>query len=601
MRYLTNNIRQSFRFLKQTSQYFKNVVLMNGFILFVVAPLLVTIIRFILQRGDIPYLSYDTIGDIFFHHPFVLLSLLIMLVLILLILYFEFTFLLLTMYFIQKRQKVSLGSLLKETMRHLRKFKVSNFFAFLFYFLLLSPIGWTQFNSELLSKVKVPIFIVDFIFENRISIIAVFIALYVALLYLGIRLIFTLPLMILNNDTFRVASRSSWEKTKKSFLAILGQLIFVAGTITLVVLLFDTGVIYVQYLVDAFYPSQALKVAILLLTILQIMWVINMVLSTIGIFFVTISFMDSRGWLPELSKEFLDKTKSKYQSTTSRVTKLLISIGLGVILLFGVLRYNTQFLQDQYLSHPIAISHRGVDNGNHVQNSLESLTLTSQEAHPDFIEMDIQETKDNQFVVMHDFNLKQLTGIKKRPKDLTLEELIKLDVHDNQQSAKIASFDDYFKQANDLNQKLLIEIKATKDDSDDMLERFVQLYGKMIHENGHEIQSLSFDVVTGLKEIDDSLVVGYIMPFSIAGPPDGEMDFYSIEYTTLTTNLVKSVHQQNKQLYVWTPNDEETMTRMMFYGVDAIITDRVKLLNSVRKKEQVTYADKLIYFLVGVG
>ena len=44
------------------------------------------------------------------------------------------------------------------------------------------------------------------------------------------------------------------------------------------------------------------------------------------------------------------------------------------------------------------------------------------------------------------------------------------------------------------------------------------------------------------------------------------------------------------------------MKRMMFYGVDGIITDRMDLLNQAKKlDEEETYADKLAYFVVGFG
>ena len=48
------------------------------------------------------------------------------------------------------------------------------------------------------------------------------------------------------------------------------------------------------------------------------------------------------------------------------------------------------------------------------QNTVESLEKTAQ-LKPDLIEMDIQETKDGQFVMMHDANLKGLAGINKTP------------------------------------------------------------------------------------------------------------------------------------------------------------------------------------------
>lgn len=45
------------------------------------------------------------------------------------------------------------------------------------------------------------------------------------------------------------------------------------------------------------------------------------------------------------------------------------------------------------------------------------------------------------------------------------------------------------------------------------------------------------------------------------------------------------------------------MTRMMFYGVDGIVTDQLRLLNETIKTDlnEVTYSDKLVHFVLGIG
>src|SRR5690625_2466644 len=58
---------------------------------------------------------------------------------------------------------------------------------------------------------------------------------------------------------------------------------------------------------------------------------------------------------------------------------------------------------------PVTISHRGVAEKNGVQNTIPALERTHR-LYPDYVEMDVHETKDHQFVVMHDENLKELAG-----------------------------------------------------------------------------------------------------------------------------------------------------------------------------------------------
>ncbi|RGI28459.1 glycerophosphoryl diester phosphodiesterase membrane domain-containing protein [Melissococcus sp. OM08-11BH] len=596
-----NSIKRSLEFIKDGVSSSKSVILANVIILFIMAPFMVTLTRFILKMGDIPYLSYDTVGLILFHHPIVLFLMIMMLFLLVFTIYFEYTFLLLTMYFVKHKVAISLRQLAKETIFQMKKLKISNFLFFLCYFILLGSIGAIRFNSDLLSKFKIPIFIVDFIFENRVIFIILFILAYVSLIAIAIRLMFTLPLMIFKDYTFKKASQTSWYLTKKHLKTIIIQFISVMGTIAIIAVVVNGLLIGIQEVVDTYYQSSSFYVAIVLLTLLQFNWVFNLVLTTIGIFFITISYLDKSGYLPNTNDIFPLINKTTFKQVTWP-QKIIVTLG-GIWLIISVLSYNYLFLTQPSIHRPLTISHRGVDNGNHVQNSIEALEMTSKKTRPNFVEMDVQETKDKEFIVMHDFKLNQLVKQKGRPNEFTREELQHMTAKENGKQAHLVSFDDYLKRAKELNQKLLIEIKATKQDSPDMVERFIKKYYDTIKEEGHEIQSLSFDVVKELKEKKPDLYVGYIMPFTLAGPPEGKMDFYSVEYTTLTKNLVQSMHNQEKKVYVWTLNDTDTTNRMIFYGVDGVITDNMTLLNTVLSRDikETTYADKLLYFLVGIG
>lgn len=204
------------------------------------------------------------------------------------------------------------------------------------------------------------------------------------------------------------------------------------------------------------------------------------------------------------------------------------------------------------LTKPVTLSHRGVDNANGVQNTLAALEKTSLEK-PDYIEMDIQETKDKEFVVMHDFNLKKLTGVNKRPNELTLAELTQLTVKENGMEEPVCSFDAYLEKAASLNQKLLIEIKATKQDSPDMIDRFISKYRTTILQQKHSIQTLTFDVATALKQKESDFYVGYILPFNIVGPPISNVDFFTMEYTTLNRNFINAAHNDGKKFMLGQP------------------------------------------------
>ncbi len=54
-------------------------------------------------------------------------------------------------------------------------------------------------------------------------------------------------------------------------------------------------------------------------------------------------------------------------------------------------------------------------------------------------------------------------------------------------------------------------------------------------------------------------------------------DHFSIEATSITSDLVSRVHREGKELYAWTVNTQESIRKMIELNVDNIITDNISL------------------------
>ncbi|MGX7163417.1 glycerophosphoryl diester phosphodiesterase membrane domain-containing protein [Enterococcus massiliensis] len=599
MNYLKNSLINVGEFLVATQAYFRDVLVMHGVILFIIIPLLSNSTQFILKRGHIHYLSYDNLGDILVNHPAVALSLVLILLIILLVVFFEFTFLLLSVYFIKKKQPVSLRQLLRMTLLQIKKLRPSVFLFFLFYFFLILPLGGLSFNSDLLSKIKIPAFIQEFIFSNRVWVVSSFVLFYLALLYVGIRVIFALPEMILSDLPFREAIRESLRSTKRRFFAIVGQFIAIGVSILAVVAVGFGIVLLLQLLIENYFPDLSLSSAVFAMTFLQFFLLLNIIFSTVGIFYIIIDFMDDENFLPEIPEWFYQEPLGKKRHKKTWDTLLIV---LAIFFGIGVALYNMNYLTSSSPTIPLTFSHRGVSDRNGVQNSLTALEKTSK-FKPDYVEMDVQLTKDKQFIVVHDFNLRNLTGVNKKPGDLTLAQLEKLTVKENGQHAPLVSFDAYLEKAQELDQKLLIEIKTQEKDVTPTVDTFLEKYATVIHENQYMVQSLSYPVVEEIKTKEPTIQTGYILPFNLVGSPITKADFLTMEYSTINRNFINAAKADGKKVIVWTPNSEEGMSRMIFYGVDGIITDQMPALNQAVKnaKKPMTYSDKLINFVIGVG
>ncbi|MGZ7142749.1 glycerophosphodiester phosphodiesterase, partial [Streptococcus pyogenes] len=77
------------------------------------------------------------------------------------------------------------------------------------------------------------------------------------------------------------------------------------------------------------------------------------------------------------------------------------------------------------------------------------------------------------------------------------------------QTARIPTFDEYLALANQLDQKLLVEIKTQRKDTAELVNAFLARYQEDLLANGHIMQSLSYTVVEELKAQAPQLISGY--------------------------------------------------------------------------------------------
>ena len=106
----------------------------------------------------------------------------------------------------------------------------------------------------------------------------------------------------------------------------------------------------------------------------------------------------------------------------------------------------------------IPIAHRGFDNGDIPENSMEAFQNAIDRGYG--IELDVQLTKDNEVIVFHDTNLKRLTGDDRDVKDITYEELKSLNLENTKE--KIPTLREVIELVN--NQvPLIVEIKEVED------------------------------------------------------------------------------------------------------------------------------------------
>lgn len=549
------------QFNRHWFQYLGLFISIDLLVQLIVIPLFRLVTTLVLQAGEVPFVSYQNIVTIVTRHPLVVLALVAELICLLLVIYGQFTLILLGIQQIgQGRLKIR--RLLGETGHRLASLRGSSLLVLLVYFLLVIPFADLVFRTPLLAKVQIPQFILDYLTRNAL-LVTLLILFYGLIFIVGVRLIYALPLMIYRGQQPRTALVNSWHRTRRGrWWPPLARVIVIGLLVVVAMGIFYALTVGLQFGADHLLRSAAYYFAIGDLLVIQL-----------GSEFLA-------AWATTLTIETLFQplfdNHARAQPVPSLASRITVIVAL-VVLAIGTGVGNAFYLSGRGDRRPVTVSHRGVADQNGVQNTIPAMVKTHR-LHPDYVEMDIHETKDHQFVVLHDENLAALTGVNKTPHQLTLDQLTHLTAHENGHQAKIASFDDYLRTANRLHQRLLVEVKTTPQDSPGMLRRFVRRYGTTLVRHHDQLHSLNYRVVKQLRQLDPRLTVLYIQPYNFTYP-NTAANGYSMEYSTLTDDFIDLAHLQNKFVYAWTVNDDVVMKQLMYKNVDGIITDNLVELN----------------------
>ncbi|WEG72658.1 glycerophosphodiester phosphodiesterase [Vagococcus intermedius] len=250
-----------------------------------------------------------------------------------------------------------------------------------------------------------------------------------------------------------------------------------------------------------------------------------------------------------------------------------------------------------YQPQTTIVAHRGfMEKG--VENSLGSLRAAA-EVGADMVEMDIQETKDGQFVVMHDYNLKRLAGLDQEVRNMTLKELQTVKIVQNGFTDRIPSLKEYIDEAKSLNMKLLIEVKPHGYESEDMCDNLIKVLKDKQVLSWFSVQSLDKPILDELKIKEPRLKTGYIIPLNFGHLPDTLHNFYVLEEFSVTENLLEEAKELKKGLFVWTVNKDELLKHYLRLDVDGIISNHpdrgVEFRES--REETETFLNRVLFLL----
>ncbi len=517
----------------------------------------------ILQYSGLWVLNQENFFKLY-RHPFAILFLFVFFLFVCIIIFIEFTLLLYAV-----KDELHWGQLRRFVYQRIIK-KARQLFSieigfFLVYLILMIPLANLGLSSTLLSKFKIPDFIGDELMKSTFSMLC-YMSFQAVVFYLNIRLIYFLPYFSLTNKGLKESFISSLRATKHKFLAITYKII---KFIILTMLLTFSVTLIAAFIISILDPAKSsLLKASIIYTILEAnYYAINLLVKFGLIYFMAQKIVE------DFACSFPSLQKRPFYFN---IHWWIFIIGFSIVAFLNqsqlsVLKENRQVLK---------ISHRG-DSNNFVENSLPALKAAKKEK-ADFVEMDVVMTKDKHFVVFHDKSLRRLANRKEKISQMTLKELKTIKIfNENNESTYIADLKEYLALSKQIKQPLFIELKLYHNDRQEYYQNFMKEYLSSDHLSDNRIISLDLDLLKLVKKDHPEIKTGYIIPIQWGLLQDLPVDFYVVEEFSYNTLFALSASKQGKEVYVWTINKKSEMERLMYSGVDGILTDDVKTLDKI--------------------
>ena len=239
--------------------------------------------------------------------------------------------------------------------------------------------------------------------------------------------------------------------------------------------------------------------------------------------------------------------------------------------------------QSQQWPLPFVIAHRGASKLA-PENTIAALKAAKQ-AGSEWVECDIQLTKDNQPVIFHDTKLNRTTNGRGKLSDFTLSALQKLDAGSwfsaEFAGEKVPTLQAWLQCALTLKLKLNLELKCeTKKESILLAESVIDHLQKYwpAHSNSIFISSSNQFALMQIQERANTLLLGLISEKIFSEKMAANLFQSNIislhqPFKILNADYVAMLHEQSLHVLAYTVNDLSVLEKLKAIGVDGVFSD----------------------------
>lgn len=234
----------------------------------------------------------------------------------------------------------------------------------------------------------------------------------------------------------------------------------------------------------------------------------------------------------------------------------------------------------------LIFAHRGASNLA-PENTLKAFKKAI-ELNADYIEFDVHQSKDGEIVIVHDGNTFRTTRHLGLIKNMTLEELKKLDCGDGE---KIPTLHELIKLAKG-KIGLNCEIKAKG-----MAQKIIEILREADLFESTIISSFNQKELLEIKKLEPQLKIASLNPTRTGWILNwfsrkkmiknaDENKFYAINplYLIVNKKFVDKVHEKNIKVFPWTVDSLTSIENLIKMGADGIITNNISRVKEVLHK-----------------
>ncbi|MGW7491672.1 glycerophosphodiester phosphodiesterase [Streptomyces sp. NPDC054786] len=274
------------------------------------------------------------------------------------------------------------------------------------------------------------------------------------------------------------------------------------------------------------------------------------------------------------------------------------TVAAGALVGLSTLALSTTVAQAAPAGHsPVTVAHRGASSYA-PENTLASIDAADRLGF-EWVENDVQRTKDGELVILHDNSLARTTNVEQvfpgrspwNVSDFTLNEIEKLDAGSwfgsKFRGERVPTLEDYMDEVENNDQSLLMELKSPELYPGIERQTLTELRRAGWLDKGHVknrliIQSFNADAIKTVHHLRPDLKTGFLGNPSVADLPKFAKycDQINPVHTAVTPEYVAAVHglkgphRRSLDLYTWTVDDAATALKVAGLGVDGIITNK---------------------------